>query len=165
MKQKIWILLTIGLLLAACSGSAGSQGTSSTMEIKDAWARPVAVMQMEDNSSNGDMSGDQMNGSNGAAYFTIVNKDSTADRLISAESDVANAVEIHETTMKDNVMSMSPVEAIEVPPNGQVELKPGGYHIMMVGLKQDLNVGDSVTLTLVFEKAGRITVDVAVKNP
>ena len=122
-------------------------------------------MQMEDNSSNGDMSGDQMNGSNGAAYFTIVNKDSTADRLISAESDVANAVEIHETTMKDNVMSMSPVEAIEVPPNGQVELKPGGYHIMMVGLKQDLNVGDSVTLTLVFEKAGRITVDVAVKNP
>jgi hypothetical protein len=67
--------------------------------------------------------------------------------------------------MKDNVMSMSPVEAIEVPANGQVELKPGGYHVMLVGLKQDLKVGDIVKLTLVFEKAGRIDVEAEVKNP
>ena len=103
--------------------------------------------------------------SNGAAYLTIVNRGATADRLTSAESDVAGSVELHQTIVKDNVMSMSPVEAIDVPANGRVELKPGGYHIMLVGLKQDLKAGSTIQLTLVFEKAGRTNLNVEVKNP
>jgi copper(I)-binding protein len=159
MKRISWFSLVLGLFLAACAGPPTSQSTSVSIEIKDAWSRPAVMMNMGDN-SGGDMSG-----SNGAAYMTIVNEGADADRLTSAESNVANSVELHQTVMKDNVMSMSPVEAIEVPANGQVELKPGGYHVMLVGLKQDLKVGDIVKLTLVFEKAGRIDVEAEVKNP
>jgi copper(I)-binding protein len=122
------------------------------------------MMDMGEN-NGGDMSEAGMGGSNSAAYLTIVNTGADADRLTGAESDVAEAVELHQTVMKDNVMSMSAVDAIEVPANGQVDLEPGGYHVMLVGLKQGLNVGDTVKLTLVFEKAGRIDVQAQVKNP
>ena len=159
MKRTYLFVLLLSLLLAACTGSTTSQTTSGSIEIREAWVRPAVMMDMGDNS------GGDMGGSNGAAYMTIVNKSANADRLTSAESDVANSIELHQTVMKDNVMSMSPVEAIEVPANGQVELKPGGYHVMLVGLKQDLKVGDMVKLTLVFEKAGRINVEAEVKNP
>ncbi len=62
-------------------------------------------------------------------------------------------------------MTMSPVEAIDVPANGQVELKPGGYHIMLIGLKQDMKVGDKIKLTLTFEKAGNVIVEAGVMEP
>ena len=154
MKHTGLIFLLCGLLLAACQSSATSQATSGSIEIKDAWARPAMLMNMGENSSG-----------NGAAYLTVVNKGAEADRLVGVESDLADSTELHQTVVQDNVMSMSPVEAIEVPTKGQVELKPGGYHVMLVGLKQDLKVGDVVKLTLVFEKAGKINIEAEVKNP
>jgi copper(I)-binding protein len=164
MKRINWALLLLSLLLAACASPTSSQTTSGSLEIKDAWARPAVKMEMGDD-NGGEMGGGGMSGSNSAAYMTIVNNGAITDRLTSAESDVADSVELHQTVMKDDVMSMSPVEAIEVPANGQVELKPGSYHIMLIGLKQDLKVGDMVKLTLSFEKAGKIIVEAEVKNP
>ena len=158
-KNLIFILIFFSLLMAACANKNSPQNGASSIEIQNAWARPAVMMDMSSNSS-GDMSS-----SNGAAYLTIVNKGSATDKLTSAESDVAETVQIHQTVMENNVMSMSPVDSIEVPANGKVELKPGGYHIMLVGLKQDLKIGDQIQLTLVFEKAGRIQVDFEVKNP
>jgi hypothetical protein len=100
----------------------------------------------------------------GAAYLVISNDTNTADRLLSATAEVATSVELHETKMEGGLMSMSPVTAIEIPANGQVELKPGGYHLMLIGLTRELTVGESVTLVLTFEKAGEITVTANVQE-
>jgi copper(I)-binding protein len=96
----------------------------------------------------------------------LVNTGGEADRLISARSDVAEVVEIHETRMEGEVMKMQHLpDGIELPARSQVELKPGGYHIMLIGLKRDLNEGDQVRLELEFEKNGRKTVNAQVRQP
>jgi copper(I)-binding protein len=78
----------------------------------------------------------------GAAYMVIKNSGSSADALIGASSDVADKAEIHETKMVDGNATMSPVARIEVPAGGSVELKPGSYHVMFIGLKQPLRSGE-----------------------
>lgn len=95
--------------------------------------------------------------SNTAAYVTIVNGGRAADALLSATADVATSVEIHETRNMSGMMMMGPVLGIPVPPAARVELKPGGYHLMLIGLKHALGPGQTVTLTLVFQRAGPIT--------
>jgi copper(I)-binding protein len=80
--------------------------------------------------------------------------ESTKDtRLVEVRSPVAGAAEIHESTMKDNVMRMRKVDAVPVAAGRGTELKPGGYHVMLLRLKQQLKEGERVPLTLVFEDA------------
>ena len=99
----------------------------------------------------------------GAAFFTITNNGSDADRLVAAMSDIAAATEIHEMAMKDGTMTMSPLmDGLEIPAGETVTLEPGGYHIMFIGLTQDLKAGDTFTLTLEFETAGEVEVTVPV---
>jgi hypothetical protein len=100
----------------------------------------------------------------GAAYLTLANTGSSDDRLLSVTADVAQMAELHETKEQGGMMEMSPVEFITVPANGQVELKPGGLHIMLMGLSAPLDTGDQVTLTLKFERAGEITVAAEVRD-
>jgi hypothetical protein len=104
-------------------------------------------------------------GANGAAYMMIKNEGGAADKLLRAESDVAEAVELHMSEMKDGVMSMHPVDYIEIPAEGQTELKPGGLHIMLIGLRQELNVGEKLTMKLEFEQSGIVTVEAEVRAP
>lgn len=99
----------------------------------------------------------------GGAYLTVTNKGAEADRLIGAECAIAERVELHRSGMEGGMMRMTPVEAIEVPAGGKVALEPGGYHLMLLGLKQPLSAGTKVPLTLVFEKAGRVAVEVSVE--
>jgi copper(I)-binding protein len=99
----------------------------------------------------------------GAGYLVIQNS-GAADKLLSVTSDVAQTIELHESMMSGNMMSMSPVPNIEVPANGKVELKPGGFHMMLIGLTRPLKVGDKVQLTLNFEKAGKIPVTADVRE-
>jgi len=118
----------------------------------------------------------------GAAYVTITSP--VDDKLIAAkvEANVAATVEVHETVMADTPsdttmmagtdttmngggeMTMRPVEFIELPAGVAVELKPGGYHIMLLDLVKPLEVGSTIKLTLVFESAGEITIDVPVRD-
>ncbi len=95
------------------------------------------------------------------AYMTIKNAGTAPDRLISAASTVAGVVELHEMAMEGNVMKMRAVPGIDIPAGGKAELKPGGYHVMLMALKGPLVEGQEVPLTLRFEKSG--TVDVKVK--
>lgn len=96
-------------------------------------------------------------------FLVIKNAGTTADRLIGATADFAGKVEIHEMTMDGDVMKMRPVEGgIEIPPGGEVTLKPGSFHIMFMGLKHGLKQGDEEKGTLVFEKAGSVEVEWAV---
>ena len=92
-----------------------------------------------------------------AAYVTIVNRGAAPDALLSATADAAKSVELHETRNMSGMMMMEPVPKIVVPPGARVELKPGGYHLMLIGLTRALGPGQTVTLTLVFDRAGPVT--------
>ena len=99
----------------------------------------------------------------GGAFMMIHDGGSHGDRLIGVEADISDRVQLHTTVMEDGVMRMRHVEGgIEVPAGGMAELKPGGFHVMFMGLKQPLAEGDSFPVTLVFERAGTVTVDVTV---
>jgi copper(I)-binding protein len=94
-----------------------------------------------------------------AGYVTIHNTGSEDDRLVSASTDVAKKTEIHTMTMDGGVMRMRPLtDGVVIPAGAKVALKPGGEHIMIMGLKNGIESGSDVTITLVFEKAGAIDV-------
>lgn len=93
-------------------------------------------------------------------YLKVANKGSVADRLVAVQSDASTRVEIHEMAVIDGVMKMRALDkGLEVPAGGSLELKPGGFHVMFIGLKAPFKSGDTVKGTLVFEKAGKIDVD------
>ena len=100
----------------------------------------------------------------GGGFLAITNTGTTPDRLIAVKSPAADKVEIHEMKMDGNIMRMREVEkGIEIPPGATVELKPGGFHVMFMGLKAPFAKEAKVPLTLVFEKAGSIDVDLMVQ--
>ena len=100
----------------------------------------------------------------GGGYLVLKNTGTTPDRLIAVKSPAADKVEIHEMKMDGNIMRMREVEkGIEIPPGATVELKPGGFHVMFMGLRAPFAKDAKVPLTLVFEKAGSIDVDLMVQ--
>ncbi len=102
---------------------------------------------------------------NGAIYMKLVNAGGAADALISVDSDVADAVEIHESSMDENqVMHMRPVEKVEIPAGGSVTLKQGGLHVMLIGVDKGLAKGDKFKMTLNFEKSPPQTLEVEVTD-
>jgi copper(I)-binding protein len=142
--------------MAAC-GSKAPAGPK--VEVEDVWSRP-GMMGQQSGAGSHNMAG------TGAVFMTLKNEGREADRLLSAQTDVAQAVEIHETVLEEDVAKMQQVSGgIEVPAQGQVELKPGGYHVMLIGLLRDLAVGDRFTVTLDFEKSDDLTVEAEVRQP
>ncbi len=182
-SQKMVFYSLIGVLLLTLTACAGTTTTMTTpgvaIEVRDPWVRPAVVaedaMGEQDHAMQHGMEGDESmdhsghsgyaGGRNSAAYMTLVNSGDTADRVLSATTDVAQVVELHTVEMEDNVMKMRPVEQIDIPANGQVELRPGGLHVMLIDLKQSLKEGDLVNLTLILEKAGAIEVQAPVRQP
>lgn len=100
----------------------------------------------------------------GAAFMTL-GLDQGDDKLLSVSSPAAEKVELHTHIMENGVAQMRPVDAIALTAGTPVELKPGGLHIMLIGLKAPLKAGDMLPLTLHFEKAGEVAVSVPVKGP
>src|SRR5882757_3286659 len=99
----------------------------------------------------------------GGGFLAITNTGTTPDRLIAVKSPAADKVEIHEMKMDGNVMRMRELEqGIEIAPGATIDLKPGGFHIMFMGLKAPFAKDTKVPLTLVFEKAGSIAVELPV---
>ncbi len=142
------LVALIALVTVACGESEEPTG----IVVEDAWARPVAVGDSDD--------------TNGAVYLTIRNTGDSDDVLVAErpESKIARAAELHQSSMSDGMMSMQMLQSVEVPAGGHLELAPGGYHIMLVGLTNDLNPGDSFPITLYFERAGEMIVDVQVEQ-
>ncbi|MFN4141418.1 copper chaperone PCu(A)C [Aestuariivirga sp.] len=97
-----------------------------------------------------------------AAYVSLMNHGAEADRLVSAASPAARSAEVHKTELVDGVMKMMAAGPLELPAYGTLEMKPGGYHLMLMGLKQPLKEGEILELTLTFEKAGALEVKVPV---
>ena len=99
-----------------------------------------------------------------AGYMKIKNTGSTPDRLVSGSSDIASKFEVHEMMMENGVAKMRPVKGgLEIKPGDTVELKPGSFHVMFVGLKAPLAAGDHIKATLLFEKAGTVNVEYDVR--
>jgi len=137
-------LLGIAASLLYCAAALAQTGAQTgSIEIKEAWARATP-------------GGAQ----NGAAYVTLVSP--TGDRLTGVSSPVAEKAELHQMTNDGGIMKMREVTAIDLPPGTPVSLKPGGLHVMLMGLKHPLQPGQSVPMTLQFEKSGTREVDVAV---
>jgi copper(I)-binding protein len=140
-------MLSKSVAFAACLLIAGAaMAQTGQVELKDAWARATPGK-----------------AETGAAYLTIVSPSS--DRLISVSTPVAKKAELHTMTTEGGVMKMRPLAGIDVPADQPVTLKPGGAHIMLTGLNQPLQAGQSFPLTLSFEKAGQREVTVAVEKP
>ena len=100
----------------------------------------------------------------GGGFMKLINGGGN-DKLLSVSAEVSKAVELHEMKMEGDVMKMRQVEGIDLQAGKTVELKPGGYHVMFIGLKAPLKAGDSFPVKLKFEKAGEVTVDVKVEAP
>lgn len=100
----------------------------------------------------------------GGGYLKLDNK-GRDDKLLSARAAVSASVELHSMSMDGDVMRMRQVDAIALPAGKLVELKPGGFHIMFVGLKAPLKAGDKFPMTLKFEKAGEVEVTVIIEAP
>lgn len=100
----------------------------------------------------------------GGVFLSIENKGAKPDVLLHVSTPVAGTAEIHQMVMDAGVMRMRAVERIDVKPGERVMLRPGGYHVMLTDLKRPLHAGDSFPLTLGFEKAGSIEVNVEVES-
>lgn len=143
------LLPFVGLLVLISSGAPAQEppGKASPMQVEDAWARPSVQA-----------------GGNGAIYLVIRNTGQEPDRLTKAETPVADMASLHAVTMHGDVVRMREAPAVPIPAGGQVLFKPGGWHIMLMGLKTPLQKGAKFPLTLTFAKAGPIEAQVMVRN-
>ena len=102
-------------------------------------------------------------GPNTAAYLTITNTTKEPDKLVTVDCPHATTVELHNHSEENGIMKMRPVPFIEIGQN-PVEMKPGGLHIMLMGLKGSFQGKETVPLTLHFEKAGKVDINFSVKT-
>jgi copper(I)-binding protein len=100
----------------------------------------------------------------GVVFFIVDNASNAADRLVRASTSVAAGVALHQMVIDEGVMKMRAVPSIEIRPGGRLELQPGGYHLMLLDLKQPLNAGESFPMTLTFAHGGTVTVSVRVEE-
>jgi periplasmic copper chaperone A len=135
------LALAAGLVVASVAALA----QTNQLEVSHPWARATPG-----------------GAENGAAYVTI--QSATPDRLLSVASPAAKTVELHTMEMAGMVMKMRPIAALDIPADQPVTLKPGGEHIMLIGLQHPLLEGQTFPLTLNFEKAGARTVTVAIEK-
>jgi len=134
----MYILLTLLLVLFP---------TEDKIKIENAWIRPSS-----ENMAT-------------ALYFAIENNNAAPDTLFKVDCDFAGKVEIHETYSQGDMMGMRKVDFIIIDGKSSFEFKPGGYHVMLMKLKKDINDGDKENFTLHFKKAGEIKITAVAKKP
>ena len=185
------LALTALVILLIVSGCAPAE---SALAVSEPWARAASAgMPMDSMSEQSDdasamtnnedadgentmtdSEGDEMpsgtmsghSGAVSAAYMIISNTGAAADRLISASTDAAAVVEIHTVEMENDVMRMRPLtDGLEIPAGESVSLQPGGFHIMLMDLQQDLIAGETLQLTLGFESGKEVTIEAEIRTP
>ncbi|CAI8715730.1 copper chaperone PCu(A)C [Pseudomonas sp. IT-P294] len=142
------LIVLAALLLPACFANA-HEYKAGELEIAHPWSQELPP-----------------NAPTVAAYFVIDNKGKTADRLLSVDSPIAGEAQLHEHVMQNDLMKMQQVPSVDIPAGGTVMFAPMAYHVMLVNLKDRslLSDGKRFPLTMHFEKAGDVTVDVAVQK-
>jgi copper(I)-binding protein len=149
MKPLVPALLAPALALGLGLAAPAAAPSKSSLQVSDGWSRPAAA------------------GTNGVGYLTIFNHGARPATLVGVEAAVAQRVEMHSMSMAGGVMRMGPVANVVVPAGGKAAFEPGGYHLMLVGLKKPLNIGDQVVATLSFADGEKIParLSVAVMEP
>lgn len=138
MKKKSIVFFSIFLLVAACAPKEG-------IEIRDAWIRTAPQ------------------GMNSAMYFVIRNY-SADDELVGVSTEIADAAEMHESSMTNDVMQMRMVESVPLASGEDVEFASGGLHVMLIGVKEELKAGDTVEVVLHFKNSEDIRLQVPVRE-
>lgn len=130
------------------TSKAGEAAMAGDIAVEQAWARASIGTERP-----------------GVAYLTLKNHGAAADTLTGVETPVAKRAEIHESFMIEGVMKMRPAGEVTIPPGAAVALEPGGLHVMLMFLQKELIKGEAFPLTLTFERAGELTVDVSIAGP
>lgn len=143
--RRAFLGAAVALWLAAGIGAADSSPASGALEVEGAWARATAP-----------------GAAVGAVYMVIRNPGQRSDRLLSATTSRAARVEFHATIRDADRVRMQRVDPVHVAARADLKLEPGGLHAMLFGLKTPLRRDESLPLTLVFERAGRVQVEVRV---
>ncbi|MDR7521599.1 MAG: copper chaperone PCu(A)C [Armatimonadota bacterium] len=160
--RHLWLsgapLVAAAVFIGAATISGDAASPASSIRIEKAWARPGVAAPAGVHGK-----GTEMGPGASAIYMVIHNTGSQADRLLRADAGVAAAVELHETRMEGGMSRMHKVPAIVVPARGRAQLRPGGLHIMLLGLKRDLKEGERLAVTLHFERAGAVAISVPVR--
>ncbi len=140
MRRLLIAAATLALTLTGAAEAATYRLRG--IEVTQPWSRPAAA------------------GTNGAGFFTVVNKGRAADTLTAVETTTARKVEIHKTSMTNGVMSMQRLDAgLALKPGESVTFAPGGYHLMLIGLSKATKAGDVIPATLVFASGARLKVE------
>jgi copper(I)-binding protein len=147
MKYSARLILALLFTIMVGAHAHAQQRAQDTIVVEHPWARATPG-----------------GAKTGAAYMTLVNNGSTADRLVSATTPVAEKVQFHSASEENGTSRMREMRSVEVAPKGQVSFSPGTMHIMIVGLKKPLKEGDTLAMTLIFEKAGKVDVSVPVEK-
>lgn len=126
-------LLSLGLAAVASAAVAAA----APIEVSQAWSRPAT-------------------GANGAGFLLLTNHGRTPEALVAAESPVADRVEVHRTTIQGGMAAMQRQDSVVVPAGGSVAFAPGGYHLMIMGLKRPLQAGDKFPMTLRFASGAKV---------
>jgi copper(I)-binding protein len=135
-------------LFFALSMSFFATSALAQLSVENPWARPTPP-----------------NAKLAAGYLTVVNAAGAPDRLVGASSPAAGRVEMHVNIKDGNILRMREVKDLKVSAGGRLELKPAGAHLMFVGIKAPFRQGDTVPVTLRFEKAGDVEVALHVGQP
>jgi copper(I)-binding protein len=135
------------LLISGAPGFAADATQVGALTIEHPWSRPTDALAQT-----------------GAIYLVVKNASASDDRLVAAATPAAGEAGLHMNMNDNGMIRMMPMDAIEVPAHGAATLKPGGYHIMLTSLKAPLKAGATYPLTLTFEKAGAVTVQVRVER-
>ena len=153
MTKILIVIFTLGLISNATLaghhkitiGKGDHQHVSHTIMVKHPWSRASISK-------------------NGVVYVTLHNHGGSNDKLVGASSSVAKSVQLHTHKYENGIMRMRHIKSITIPAKGSATLKPGGHHIMLMGLTKKLKKGNSFPLTLNFEKAGKIHMNVKVRH-
>lgn len=130
-----------------CLAAPVAAQTPTSIKVERPWARSTPPM-----------------AKTAAAYMTIVNTGSEPDTLLSASTPVAGMAQVHHSFVENGIEKMRPAGPLELKPGASLKLSPGGYHVMIMDLKQPLTAGHDFPMTLTFAKAGKIEVSVHVQS-
>jgi copper(I)-binding protein len=145
-RRKFAALFALAMLAAPLAAPLAVRAQEGGILVAHAWSRPAAA------------------GRVGVAYFAIATG-GPADRLVGLASPIADRAELHESYTEGGVSKMRAVDGLAIEPGKMVALAPGGYHVMLVGLKRALKPGDTFPLTLTFAHAAPLTTTVEVRVP
>ena len=126
------------LLLPALAALATATAANAAPQVQAAWSRPAAA------------------GTTGAGFMVLANPSKTPDALVFATSPLAREVQIHQSRMVGGVASMQRLDRVPLPPGSRVTFGPGGYHLMLMGLKAPLQTGEAVPVILVFASGAKV---------